>query len=162
MGNWNYTTGNRNEYSFSYGRYVKHHVDLKARGKQSGITFDLRDAFQDLEKKGMLKDLKKDGFTKEDALNLYNELDKIHQERQLNRDYKKMAQGSKFDYSEAEVRRLANAAGYQTYETLDVKQICQTDHTGVAPRPSKNAPPPQAQEDKNEGFFKRLYNRFFK
>lgn len=159
MGNWNYTTGNRDERRFSYGRYVKHQVDLKARGKQSGITFDLRDAFLDLEKKGLLKDIKKDGFTKEDALNLYKELDKIHQERQLSRDYTKMSKGSKFDYSEAEVRRLANAAGYQTYETLEQKQICQTDHTGVAPRPPRVASQPQ--QDKNENFFTKLYNKVF-
>lgn len=169
MANWNYTTGKPFEKRIYYGKYVKQHVDLKARGKHSGITYDLRDAFLDLEKKGLLKDTKKDGFTKDDALKLYNELDKIHQERQLDRNYKKMDKGRKFDYSEADVRRLAQAAGYKTIDTEYNQYIAQTDHTGVFPKPvskkinhqSQSQQPTQKTNQNQQGvigFFKNLFS----
>lgn len=134
MGNWNYGNGVKAHYEISYGDYVKQHINLKSRGKRSGITFDLRDAFKDLERKGLLIDTKGDGFTKQDALNLYNELDKIHKERKLDRNYTNMQKGAEFNYSEEEVRRLANAAGYRTVEKCKYVDVLPTDHTGVAPK----------------------------
>ena len=131
MGNWNYSDGNGVE--FKIGKYVQQHIDLKSRGKHSGITYDLRDSFIELVDQGKLVDFKNDGFTKEDALNLYKELDKIHTKRKLNKNYTKMDAHSKFDYSEEEVRRLANAAGYQV--KVEKSYYNPTDHTGVAPRP---------------------------
>lgn len=131
MGNWNYSNGNGVD--LKIGKYVQQHVDLKSRGKHSGITYDLRDSFIELVDQGKLVDLKGDGFTKKDALNLYKELDKIHTERKLNKNYTKMDAHSKFDYSEEEVRRLANAAGYQV--KVEKKYYNSTDHTGVAPKP---------------------------
>ncbi len=136
MGNWNYTTGSPVERQVTTGKYVKQVVDLKARGKHSGITYDLRDAFKELEKKGVLVDVKNDGFTKKDAWNLYLELDKIHKERKLDRNYTKMKEHTQFEYSESDVKRLAEAAGYKVKTDVEERNICQTDHTGVAPKPS--------------------------
>lgn len=167
MGNWNYNAGQRSHAEFSYSQYVKEHVNLKARGKNSGITYDLRDSFLDLVKEGKLRDTKADGFSKEDALNLYKELDKIHQERKLSRKYHNMDKGAKFDYSEAEVKRLANAAGYETVKSVKYKDVAVTDHTGVAPKPvaksvsSKNTKAKTAQakqEQPKSSFWQRFLN----
>lgn len=138
MGNWNYSVGKATTYEIKYRDYVAHQVNLISRGKHSGITYDLRDAFLALEKDGLLTDSKKDGFTKEDALNLYKELDKIHKERKLDRNYTKMKKNSRFDYSEEDVRRLAEAAGYKTQKTLKMHHQEVTDHTGVAPKIPKS------------------------
>ena len=131
MGNWNYSTGNATEKKIVHEKYAKQNITLKSRGKRSGITFELRDAFKDLEKKGKLIDTKHNGFTKEDAQNLYKELDKIHKERKLNRDYLHMNKGTAFEYSEKEIQRLANAAGYKTPVKINIKNTCLPDHTGV-------------------------------
>ena len=60
-------------------------------------------------------------------------------------------------FGNKEVRRLANAAGYETYETFDIKQICLTDHTGVAPKPVQKLIPQQPPQNNGENFFTRLY-----
>jgi len=133
MGNWNYTRETSDyEVWKTNADYVKHKVSLIARGRDSGITYDLRDAFAEMAKKGMLVDVNGDGFTKKEAYAMYLELDKIHKERNLNRDYTHMAEASIFDYSVSDIKRLAEAAGYKTKENVQRRYICRTDHCGVA------------------------------
>lgn len=132
MSNWGYTKELSNtEYRTEKGKYKKQNVNLKSRGKESGITYELRDAFSALVKQGALKDVKGDGFTKQDALNMYKELDKIQKAKKYDTDYKHMSGGSKFNYSEEDIAKIAKAAGYKTIDKQVLANICRTDHTGV-------------------------------
>lgn len=149
MGNWNYTRETSDyEVWKTNADYVKHKVSLKARGRNSGITYDLRDAFAEMTKKGMLVDVNHDGFTKKEAYAMYLELDKIHKERKLNRNYKNMKKASVFDYSANDIKRLAEAAGYKSKETEDSRYICRTDHCGV--KQPKAVKPTKVNTDKSK------------
>lgn len=89
-------------------------IELKDRGaKGSGITFELKSVFDDLAKQGIIKDKDGKGLTKQDALNLYNMLNKIHQDTNRATNYTTMQVGQSFDYSADELKALAEAAGYE-------------------------------------------------
>ena len=92
-------------------------VKLQNRGaKSSGITFELKSVFDELAKQGLIKDTDGKGLTKQDALNLYNELNKIHQETKRATNYTTMQVGQEFDYTADEMKALAKAAGYEVVE----------------------------------------------
>ena len=89
-------------------------IELKDRGaKGSGITFELKSVFEELSKQGIIKDKDGKGLTKQDALNLYNTLNKIHQDTNRTTNYTTMQVGQSFDYSAEELKAMAEAAGYE-------------------------------------------------
>ncbi len=89
-------------------------IELKDRGaKGSGITFELKSVFDELTKQGIIKDKDGKGLTKQDALNLYNTLNKIHQDTNRATNYTTMQVGQSFDYSAEELKAMAEAAGYE-------------------------------------------------
>lgn len=89
-------------------------IELKDRGaKGSGITFELKSVFEELSKQGIIKDKDGKGLTKQDALNLYNTLNKIHQDTNRASNYTTMQVGQSFDYSAEELKAMAEAAGYE-------------------------------------------------
>lgn len=89
-------------------------IELKDRGaKGSGITFELKSVFEELSKQGIIKDKDGKGLTKQDALNLYNTLNKIHQDTNRATNYTTMQVGQSFDYSAEELKAMAEAAGYE-------------------------------------------------
>lgn len=92
-------------------------VKLQNRGaKSSGITFELKSVFDEMAKQGLIKDTDGKGLTKQDALNLYDQLNKIHQETNRATNYTTMQVGQEFDYTAEEMKALAKAAGYEVVE----------------------------------------------
>ena len=92
-------------------------IELKDKGaKGSGITFELKSVFDELTKQGIIKDKDGKGLTKQDALNLYNTLNKIHQDTNRTTNYTTMQVGQSFDYSAEELKAMAEAAGYEIVE----------------------------------------------
>ena len=67
-------------------------------------------------KQGVIKDTDGKGLTKQDALNLYNVLNKMHEETNRATNYTTMGVGAEFNYSAAEMKTLAKAAGYEIVE----------------------------------------------
>ncbi len=89
-------------------------VRLQDRGpKSSGITWELKNIFEELRKNGQLKDTDGKGLTKQDALNMYEALNKIHEERNLATNYTSMQVGQEFTYTADEMNAMARAAGYE-------------------------------------------------
>lgn len=89
-------------------------IELQNRGTQaSGITFELKSVFDDLAKQGIIKDKDGKGLTKQDALNLYNMLNQIHQNTGRATNYTTMQAGQSFEYTADEMKALAEAAGYE-------------------------------------------------
>ena len=112
-------------------------VKLQNRGaKSSGITFELKSVFDELAKQGLIKDTDGKGLTKQDALNLYNELNKIHQETKRATNYTTMQVGQEFDYTADEMKALAKAAGYEVVE----QPLTETPPTAPE-QPSEPEPP---------------------
>ncbi len=133
-------------------------IELKNRGaNSSGITFELKSVFDDLAKKGLIKDKDGKGLTKKDAMNLYNMLNKIHQQTNRATNYSSMQAGQSFDYSAEEMKALAQAAGYeitdsnsgQTDEPIDGGALPEVVVTAQAPG-RKNIAPPPTELDKIE------------
>ena len=92
-------------------------VKLQNRGaKSSGITFELKSVFDEMAKQGLIKDTDGKGLTKQDALNLYEKLNKIHQETKRATNYTTMQVGQEFNYTADEMKDLAKAAGYEIVE----------------------------------------------
>jgi len=124
--NWNCTKPQKH-YEMSLGKYTRQQFALQANGKyKSGITFELKRIFEDLAKRGILNDSGSNGMTKKEAYNMYLELDKIHKEQKRARNYTSMAKGQEFDYSDADISRLARAAGFTV--KMDIKHIAVNDH----------------------------------
>lgn len=92
-------------------------VKLSNRGaKQTGLTFEMKSIFLQLEKSGQIKDTKGDGFTAKDAQNLFATLNKLHQSTGRSTDYNKMGVGTEYQYTADEMKELAKAAGYEVIE----------------------------------------------
>ena len=105
-------------------------VKLQNRGaRQSGITFELKSIFDEMTKQGVIKDTDGKGLTKQDALNLYNVLNKMHQDTNRATNYTTMGVGAEFNYSAAEMKTLAKAAGYEIQPASDAAGEGTTDAT---------------------------------
>ena len=92
-------------------------VKLGSHGKKSsGITFELKSVFDEMAKKGLIKDTDGKGLSKQDAANLYAELNKMHEATNRDTNYAKMKVGQEFDYTADEMKALAKAAGYEIVE----------------------------------------------
>ena len=85
-------------------------IKLGNRGpKSSGITFELKSVFDEMAKRGMIKDTDGKGLTKQDALNLYAELNKIHEQTNRATNYTTMQVGQEFEYTADEMKALLKA-----------------------------------------------------
>lgn len=84
----------------------------KRKNSKSGITFDLKAAFDGMVKKGALERNGED-FSKKDALAMYNKLVEIHKKHKYSTNFTKMQEGLEYTYSADEVKELAEAAGYK-------------------------------------------------
>lgn len=93
-------------------------LKLQDRGAQkSGITWELNSVFGEMAEQGLIKDTNGDGLTKQEALSLYNELNKLHKETNRATNYTTMKVGQEFNYTADEMKALAKAAGYEVVET---------------------------------------------
>lgn len=100
-------------------------LDLQKRKKgPSGITYDLKAAFDTMAKKGLLKT---DGkFTKQEAKALYNKLVEIHKKHKYSTNFTKMNKGETFEYTAQEYIELAEAAGYSLADSTMVRHKLNT------------------------------------
>ncbi len=113
-------------------------VRLQDRGpKSSGITWELKNIFEELRKNGQLKDTDGKGLTKQDALNMYEALNKIHEERNLATNYTSMQVGQEFTYTADEMNAMARAAGYEVVgvpaEEEDTAPVEEQDENELTP-----------------------------
>ncbi len=83
----------------------------------SSITGELKTIFDEMLQKGLIKDVNGDGFTKAELKNMYDMLNKIHQDSNRSTDYTKMGVGTEFDYTAEEMQKLAEAAGFEVVQT---------------------------------------------
>ena len=94
-----------------------YNIKIQNRGtKQSGITFELKNIFDEMAKQNLIKDKDGKGVTKEEAQNLYAVLNKMHQETNRATNYTSMSDGTEFSYTAEEMTTLAQAAGYEIVE----------------------------------------------
>lgn len=125
-------------------------VKLQNRGpKSSGITFELKSVFDEMASQGLIKDTDGKGLTKSDALNLYNELNKIHKETKRATNYTTMQVGQEFDYTADEMKALAKAAGYEIMQSKEVETPAgQNPETPAVneENPPKTGEPPTEEE----------------
>lgn len=121
-------------------------VKLQNRGaKSSGITWELKSVFDDLAKKGLIKDTDGKGLTKEEALNLYKVLNEMHQNTNRATNYTRMQVGQEFNYTAEEMAALAKAAGYEIAEQTPADETPTTpplvEHEPVKEDPIITGPP---------------------
>lgn len=88
----------------------------KRKNSSSGITFDLKAAFDGLVKAGALERTNK-SFSKQDALAMFNKLQEIHKKHGYSTNFTQMQEGHEYSYSSAEYQALAEAAGYKLKST---------------------------------------------
>ncbi len=127
-------------------------IKLQNRGpKSSGITWELKSIFEDMAKEGVIKDTDGKGLSKNDALNLYNELNKIHQETNRATNYTRMQAGQEFTYTAEEMKALAKAAGYEIAEQKDEQttEPAQPKVDDDTVKKDKNIDPNQPEKDEN-------------
>ncbi len=92
-------------------------IKLENRGpRSSGITFELKTIFDEMAKKGLIKDKDGKGLTKQDALNMYAKLNEIHKADGKATNYTRMQAGQEFSYSAEQLLALAEASGYEVVE----------------------------------------------
>lgn len=91
-------------------------VKLQNRGSRSGITFELKAVFDEMAKKGLIKDKDGKGLTAQDAQNMYAKLNEIHEQTGRATNYTKMQVGQEFNYTADELNQLALASGYDIVE----------------------------------------------
>lgn len=92
---------------------------LNRTPKGSGITYELKSIFEEMAKAGIIKDKNADGLTKKEALNMFNALNKIHEETGRSTNYTKMNANSDLRYTAPELKVLAEAAGYEVLADTD-------------------------------------------
>lgn len=115
-----------------------YNVKLQNRGKEkTGITFELKNIFSEMQKSGQIKDTNGDDFSAADAKNLYEALNKMHKGTGRSTDYSKMSDGTEFTYTAAEMQTLLKAAGY---EVVDQKK---TEEKQSTEAPKTETPPTQ-------------------
>lgn len=115
-----------------------YNVKLQNRGKEkTGITFELKNIFSEMQKSGQIKDTNGDDFSAADAKNLYEALNKMHKDTGRSTDYSKMSDGTEFTYTAAEMQTLLKAAGY---EVVDQKK---TEEKQSTEAPKTETPPTQ-------------------
>ena len=118
-----------------------YNVKLQNRGKEkTGITFELKNIFSEMQKNGQIKDTNGDDFSAADAKNLYEALNKMHKDTDRSTDYSKMSDGTEFTYTAAEMQTLLKAAGY---EVVDQKK---TEEKQSTEAPKIETPPTQDQK----------------
>lgn len=83
----------------------------------SSITGELKTIFDEMLKKGLIKDVNGDGFTKAELKNMYAMLNQIHKDSNRSTDYTKMGVGTEFDYTAEEMQKLAESAGFEVVQT---------------------------------------------
>ena len=115
-----------------------YNVKLQNRGKEkTGITFELKNIFSEMQKSGQIKDTNGDDFSAADAKNLYEALNKMHKDTGRSTDYSIMSDGTEFTYTAAEMQTLLKAAGY---EVVDQKK---TEEKQSTEAPKTETPPTQ-------------------
>lgn len=94
-------------------------VKIQDRGKKpNGITFELKDLFAKMEKENLIKDTGAKGLSAQEAQKMYAELVKIHKERNIGK-LDAVNVNDEFEYSQADMLRLLNAAGYEVVEKAE-------------------------------------------
>ena len=104
---------------------------------------------EELAKKGIIKDKDGKGLSKQDALNLYNMLNQIHQEKQLSTNYGSMEVGDEFNYSAEDLKKMAEAAGYEITEKQHEKTVPEdiSQDTPVKPKQEEKKQPEEHNLD---------------
>lgn len=93
-------------------------IKLENRGpRSSGLTFELKTVFDEMAKKGLIKDKDGKGLTQEDALNMYAKLNEIHQSEGMDTNYSQMQAGQEIKYSAEQLLALAESSGYEVVES---------------------------------------------
>lgn len=95
-------------------------IKLENRGSNSsGITFELKSIFEDMARKGLIKDKDGKGITKREVFNMYQKLNEIHKTTGKSTDYTKMQVGQEFKYTAQELKQLAEASGFEISSTSE-------------------------------------------
>ena len=101
-----------------------HTIELTARGKNSGVSYDYMDRLNKDIEAGIFEDRTEEGFTKKDKLGLANEFESVfldHGYIKSKDDFLKMKASNKkggrsYEITYDEYIKLANAAGYYLVE----------------------------------------------
>lgn len=135
-----------------------YNVKLQNRGKEkTGITFELKNIFSEMQKNGQIKDTNGDDFSAADAKNLYEALNEMHKDTGRSTDYSKMSDGTEFTYTAAEMQTLLKAAGYEVVDQkkTEEKQSTEAPKTETPPTQepaskTKETEPPKEQQVENK------------
>lgn len=135
-----------------------YNVKLQNRGKEkTGITFELKNIFSEMQKNGQIKDTNGDDFSAADAKNLYEALNKMHKDTGRSTDYSKMSDGTEFTYTAAEMQTLLKAAGYEVVDQKKTEEKQSTEAPKIKTPPTqepasktKETEPPKEQQAENK------------
>ena len=95
-----------------FNKDQNYELQIKNRGKRTGITFEFQEDLQKYIDEGVFVDELEDGFTIKEKRNLAETFLEIHKEKGYNTNFGKMKKDAKFTYTADEYIRLAKAAGY--------------------------------------------------
>ena len=95
-----------------FNKDQNYELQIKNRGKRTGITFEFQEDLQKYIDEGIFVDELEDGFTIKEKRNLAETFLEIHKEKGYNTNFGKMKKDAKFTYTADEYIRLAKAAGY--------------------------------------------------
>lgn len=113
-------------------------VKLQNRGSNSsGITFELKSIFDEMAKRGLIKDTDGKGLTKQNALDLYAKLNEIHEATHRATNYTRMQVGQEFDYTADEMKALASAAGYEIIQKPAAEPMPELPQPSLKPQASE-------------------------
>lgn len=95
-----------------FNKDQNYELQIKNRGKRTGITFEFQEDLQKYIDEGIFVDELEDGFTIKEKRNLAETFLEIHKEKGYNTNFGKMKKDAKYTYTADEYIRLAKAAGY--------------------------------------------------
>lgn len=95
-----------------FNRDQNYELQIKNRGKRTGITYEFQEDLQKYIDEGIFVDELNDGFSIKEKRNLAETFLEIHKEKGYNTNFGKMKKDTKFSYTADEYIRLAKAAGY--------------------------------------------------
>ena len=98
--------------SAGFNTNQNYEIQIKNRGKNSGITYEFQEDLQRYIDEGIFVDELNNGFTNKEKTQLAKEFQILHEEKGYDTNFNRMKAGTTFTYTAEDYVRLAKAAGY--------------------------------------------------
>ncbi len=130
-----------------FDKNQNYELQIKNRGKRTGITFEFQEDLQKYIDEGVFIDELNNGFTNKEKKNLAETFLEIHKEKGYSTNFGKMRKDTKFTYTADEYIRLAKAAGYVLKDMTPAEQaMLKQEIERSASQFANNEPDPELDE----------------